>query len=175
MQKSFCFWHHICTGAPNVRPPKKKLITLDEVTHLQLCVFCPCLMFDFPYISFCFQHFLRQIQKLQSFSFKQNKHHCIACPKPSVLGPAHPHWRASHRSRSARSRTARSGSRAQELGSSGGWADGVHIIYNLQIETFVQTMTISASQKNLNMSSKNIPYQSPSASFSNIHSFQIAV
>ena len=32
----------------------------------------------------------------------------------------------------------------------------MHIIYNLQIETFVQTMTISASQKNLNMSKKKI-------------------
>ena len=49
------------TGAPNVRPPKKKLITLDEVTHntvcdIQLGVSCSCLA---SYIFlFCFQHLL---------------------------------------------------------------------------------------------------------------------
>ena len=44
------FCYQMCTGAPNVRPPKKKLITLDEVRD----TFCPdsCLTsYIFPFLS----------------------------------------------------------------------------------------------------------------------------
>ena len=48
------FCYQTCTGAPNVRPPKKKLITLDEVRDTQLGIFCPasCLTsYIFPFLS----------------------------------------------------------------------------------------------------------------------------
>ena len=51
------------TGAPNVRPPKKKLITLDEVTHTHTAwhIF-PWFMLDFLHIFFCLQHCPIQIE-----------------------------------------------------------------------------------------------------------------